>query len=493
MNIYISGGPALTLDEYENNKINYVSYEEWLSLLKTEPQDSYFIWRYRFPWRDKVDDEELNLDGFESWHKIQQKILSSIKKDNRKVVLFNEDEISLPVILERTFNSAKNENKARIIQTEKNSIDNIFLSLMSVWGKQYWNTLERLENISLSLNGVKSIRRNNFSANPKETLASWLTFISITRKLKNENEVLNGKISLRFNELAKLTIMLEEQHKNHLSVTQKMNTLNAITESNKIELIKSSEQLQEKTNQLSEVQEKHKILHLEYEKVTSELAKKNTTLVNDLKRSNDKNLDLLTKIKEQNHNVASLEKEIVLQKTANVDANHKIVKLSSELDIYKKSVNQRFSELAAITSMLDLSERKIIQLQEQLASANEKNVAIRNSLSWKATAPIRALRNPVGMRKNKQEKKLQESIQLIQNSDLFDPQWYLAQNPDVRESGIDPARHYLIFGGFENRDPSSSFSSQYYLELYPDVKHSGMNPLEHYIKFGIDEKRIQSN
>lgn len=492
MNIYISGGPALTLDKYENNKINYVSCEEWLSLLNAGLQDGHFIWRYRYPWRDKTDDEKINLDGFESWHNIQQKVLSSLKKSNRNVVLFNEDEISLPVILERTFNPVRRESKEGIIQTDKNSIDNIFLSLMSVWGKRYWNTLERLENISIPVNGFKSIRRSNFSANPKETLTLWLTFISLTRKLKNENEEYNVKMSLRFDELAKLTIMLEEQQKNNISLTQKINALNAINESNKVELMKLSELLQEKTNQLSDIQDKNKHLNLEYEKVTSELTKRNATLVNDLKRYNDKNNELLTQSKEKNNKVASLEKELAIQREVSLDADHKISKLSSELDVYKKSVKQRFIELASITSMLDVAERKIMQLQEQLASAHEKNLNIKNSLSWKATAPIRALRNPRGMRRNKEDKKLKESIQLIQHSALFDSQWYLSQNPDVRESGIEPARHYLMFGGFENRDPSSSFSSQYYLELYPDVKHSGMNPLEHYIKFGMNENRIKS-
>ncbi|MCL4672340.1 MAG: hypothetical protein KJZ64_05270 [Sphingomonadaceae bacterium] len=38
----------------------------------------------------------------------------------------------------------------------------------------------------------------------------------------------------------------------------------------------------------------------------------------------------------------------------------------------------------------------------------------------------------------------------------FDEQWYLSQYPDVRKSGIDPARHYLWLGKRLNRHPSKA-------------------------------------
>lgn len=74
--------------------------------------------------------------------------------------------------------------------------------------------------------------------------------------------------------------------------------------------------------------------------------------------------------------------------------------------------------------------------------------------------------------------------ELIRNSGLFDTDWYLVQNPDVAQSQMDPALHYLIYGGFEGRDPGPKFSSAFYLENYPDVKSSGINPLLHYLLHG---------
>lgn len=36
----------------------------------------------------------------------------------------------------------------------------------------------------------------------------------------------------------------------------------------------------------------------------------------------------------------------------------------------------------------------------------------------------------------------------------FDAEWYLSNNADVRDSGIDPLKHYLNYGKLENRHPT---------------------------------------
>jgi len=86
---------------------------------------------------------------------------------------------------------------------------------------------------------------------------------------------------------------------------------------------------------------------------------------------------------------------------------------------------------------------------------------------------------------------LNEIIQyiLIKNSSLFDKDFYLNTNPDVRDSGINPIMHYIKFGWKENRDPSPEFSTSWYLKTYKDVKEANINPLFHYLKYGIKESR----
>jgi len=77
----------------------------------------------------------------------------------------------------------------------------------------------------------------------------------------------------------------------------------------------------------------------------------------------------------------------------------------------------------------------------------------------------------------------------LYTSGLFDPAYYLNRYPDIRDAGINPLKHYLIFGWKEGRDPSGKFDTKYYLITNPDVKQAGINPLLHFLYFGKKEGR----
>ena len=77
----------------------------------------------------------------------------------------------------------------------------------------------------------------------------------------------------------------------------------------------------------------------------------------------------------------------------------------------------------------------------------------------------------------------------IKKSILFDPAYYLLNNPDVRDADIDPLLHFIDYGWKEGRNPSQKFNTRYYLETNPDVKLSGVNPLVHYLQHGQKEGR----
>ncbi len=79
---------------------------------------------------------------------------------------------------------------------------------------------------------------------------------------------------------------------------------------------------------------------------------------------------------------------------------------------------------------------------------------------------------------------------IIRFSPFFDPNWYCKAYPEVAQSGMDPAYHYLIKGWLEGRDPGPNFSTRWYLESYPDVKDAGINPLVHYLKYGRREGKL---
>lgn len=72
---------------------------------------------------------------------------------------------------------------------------------------------------------------------------------------------------------------------------------------------------------------------------------------------------------------------------------------------------------------------------------------------------------------------------------MFDACWYLENNPDVRDSGIDPLEHFMTVGWREGRNPSPAFDTQFYLQANPDVVEADLNPLEHFVVTGRGEGR----
>lgn len=70
-------------------------------------------------------------------------------------------------------------------------------------------------------------------------------------------------------------------------------------------------------------------------------------------------------------------------------------------------------------------------------------------------------------------------------SDLLDEGWYQRAYPDVVQSGISAARHYLEAGAQENRDPGPLFSTSGYRRA--QALDPGVNPLLHYLSAGQSE------
>jgi hypothetical protein len=84
------------------------------------------------------------------------------------------------------------------------------------------------------------------------------------------------------------------------------------------------------------------------------------------------------------------------------------------------------------------------------------------------------------------------ALDLVMNSGLFDPEWYLRTYSDVADAGIDPLQHYMGIGWRQGRDPGPEFGTSSYLKANPDVARAKVNPLLHYIEFGHFEGRGSS-
>ena len=72
---------------------------------------------------------------------------------------------------------------------------------------------------------------------------------------------------------------------------------------------------------------------------------------------------------------------------------------------------------------------------------------------------------------------------------LFSIRHYCASNPEIASSHVNPLVHYLNWGAYQGRDPHPQFDSSFYLEQNPDVREAGLNPLAHYLAPGVVEGR----
>lgn len=82
-------------------------------------------------------------------------------------------------------------------------------------------------------------------------------------------------------------------------------------------------------------------------------------------------------------------------------------------------------------------------------------------------------------------------------NDFFNAEWYLSNNPDVREAveagSVDARTHFELHGRSEGRSPSPAFDPAYYLDKNPDVQTAVDQGLatayDHFLLHGQSEAR----
>lgn len=140
--------------------------------------------------------------------------------------------------------------------------------------------------------------------------------------------------------------------------------------------------------------------------------------------------------------------------------------------------------------------------RDMVAALSQRYSAVVDGMSGpqkKRKVPIPLLKrgeelfNPKLRRRRRQKRKklsqMLEAADTIRRSIYFDDQWYRTTYRDVKDSGVDPALHYVKRGCAEGRDPGPWFSTRQYLNNNPDVAASGVNALYHYLKYGEREGR----
>lgn len=68
--------------------------------------------------------------------------------------------------------------------------------------------------------------------------------------------------------------------------------------------------------------------------------------------------------------------------------------------------------------------------------------------------------------------------------ELFDENYYLNVNVDIRSAGVDPKSHYLLYGWREDRHPSPYFDPTFYKTKHKKLLKGYSNPLVHYWRHG---------
>jgi len=224
-------------------------------------------------------------------------------------------------------------------------------------------------------------------------------------------------------------------------------------EQNKVKSIinnqeKETEQLKIKIEQLNIEIKKLQTLQLENEKLSIKIG--------ELQNSQLENEELIIKEKEFSKNLRN-EKQ-ALQSL-----------LKQKSIIINKSVKSH-----------EKTKKDVVNLKQQINILNSTIINLTKSKSWQLTKPLRLLKN------NRLKRKiiLSKNIRLVKSSGFFDKEFYLKSNEDVKLSGDDALKHFILHGGFEGRNPGTEFDTDYYNSHNPDVVASGLNPLVHYILYG---------
>lgn len=287
----------------------------------------------------------------------------------------------------------------------------------------------------------------------------------------------------RFEELAKLTQALEAKSE---ALDASASDLEAVQQ----ELQRSDEALATVKRELAQARQDSATRFEELAKLT--------TLLEENQQALHQERESVKQLKEQNATLRGPSKEAERLKR----------QLAQQRQEVKAFADDRFRELAVLTEMLEKGDaeaqaeidRQARELAALVAILDERGIdysaVTRPMVAAQPQAPAitatSAVSAPVAKQAPLNKRAIKRQVALIEASPWFDAQWYLAQYPDIARDAkmsAQPARHYLLMGGFEGRNPGPNFDSAYYLSAHADVAESGINPLVHYVKFGEKEQR----
>jgi len=149
--------------------------------------------------------------------------------------------------------------------------------------------------------------------------------------------------------------------------------------------------------------------------------------------------------------IAAMQREIItltrLLVEAQVDwAEHS--KLQSECDLLGSATGRQSQQLEALGREF-ASQTRLLSVAEDRATRAEYEA--QGATGWLRALVGMLLTGPDGA--SLPDSSLTQHARRLVDTGLFDPAWYLAANSDVKAGGIDPVRHFLLYGLAEGRLP----------------------------------------
>ena len=175
-------------------------------------------------------------------------------------------------------------------------------------------------------------------------------------------------------------------------------------------------------------------------------------------------------------------REIAKLKEYKKTRDNKIKILNENIKTKNEQLQQKNEQIKNRDSVINQKNIEIQNLHNQNQIQNQVITRLQNSWSYRIG---RLFTYPLSI--PFEFFKFIRDYNLIKKSDLFDKEYYLSNNEDVKKAKVDPIKHYLKFGWKEGRNPSAKFNGNEYLNKRPDVRVAGICPLVHYIRFGKEE------
>lgn len=284
---------------------------------------------------------------------------------------------------------------------------------------------------------------------------------------------LNQSLSERFTEIATLTQWLEEreqtsvneqrklteEHQQHLSVLRQ--TLSEQVS----EIATLTRNLEERDQAAIKAAEEYHLHQQAWRAEQASMAQANADLQQEL---------------------TTLQQQATQQQAQLGTRINELVKQNEALE---SSINERFRELATMTRHTEQLTRELQQKEQQLQKAKDRAQNLKQTVSWKLTAPVRALGRIFKENPTATPAVSISNAERIAASGLFDELWYLHRYPEVAGSGLSAIEHFIQVGADKGYSPSALFDTRWYLQTYADVAQGSINPLLHYILHGKAEQR----